>query len=230
MTAPASSAPTSLEIVTDRGRVPALLLAPPGARAALALAHGAGAGMRHPFLEGVAAGLAGRGVATLRYEFPYMAEGGRRPDPPAVCEGVVRAAVETAARSLPGLPLFAGGKSFGGRMTTTAAARVPLAGVSGIVLLGFPLHPPRRPAITRGQHLAAVPHPMLLLGGTRDDLADLGLLASVLAPLGERATLHVIEGADHSFHVRCRSGRTDAEVLAELVGVAAEWIAARGGC
>lgn len=183
--------------------------------------------MRHSFLEAVAEGLGGVGVATLRYEFPYMAAGSRRPDPAAVCEATVREAVEHAARVAGDLPLFAGGKSMGGRMTTQAAARAALPGVRGLVLLGFPLHPPRRPATTRGQHLAAVPHPMLLLQGTRDDLADLSLLAPLLTPLGSRATLHVVDGADHSFHVLRRSGRTDADALAELVRVAADWIGAR---
>ncbi len=219
----------SLRVLAEGEPVPNLLVAPDPAWAVLVLAHGAGAGMRHSFLEGVAAGLAGHGVASLRFEFPYMASGGRRPDPPAVCEAVVRAAVEAAGRELPGVAVFAGGKSFGGRMTTTAASHGALAGVRGVVLFGFPLHPPKRPATARGQHLADVPHPMLFLQGTRDDLADLALLEPLLTPLGPRATLHVVEGADHSFHVLKRSGRSDAAVLAELVRVAAEWIAARIG-
>ncbi|HUE77792.1 MAG TPA: alpha/beta family hydrolase, partial [Longimicrobiales bacterium] len=184
--------------VADSGDVSALLVAPPSPRAALVLAHGAGAGMRHAFMQAVADGLAERGVATLRYQFPYMEAGGRRPDRPAVAHAAVRAAVDAAGRELPDVPLFAGGKSFGGRMTSQAAADAPLPGVRGLVFFGFPLHPPGRPGTERADHLAAVTVPMLFLQGTRDDLADLALLRPVLEPLGDRATLHVVEGADHS--------------------------------
>jgi predicted alpha/beta-hydrolase family hydrolase len=187
-----------------------LLLRPAGAAALLVLAHGAGAGMRHPFMQAIAEALAGRGVATLRYQFPYMDAGGRRPDP--------------QARALaPDLPLFAGGKSFGGRMTSGAQAQAPLDGVRGLVFLGFPLHPAGRPGTARAAHLDRVSVPMLFLQGTRDPLAGLDLLRSVCDHLGARATLHVVEGADHSFAVLKRSGRTNAEVLAELASTIAEW-------
>ena len=204
-----------------------LLVRPPDARALLVLAHGAGAGMRHPFLQSVADGLAGEGVATLRYQFPYMSAGGRtaRPDPPAVAVATVHAAVAAAAEQEPELPLFAGGKSFGGRMTSTAAAESPLQGVRGIVFLGFPLHPPGRPGSARAAHLAQVSVPMLFLQGTRDPLAGLDLMRPVCDHLGARATLHVVEGADHSFGVLKRSGRTNAEVIAELAATIAAWIA-----
>src|SRR5438046_5837355 len=189
------------------GDVSGLLLRPDGARLLYVLAHGAGAGMRHPFLEVVAQRLAERSIATLRYQFPYMEQRGRRPDPPAVAAATVRAAVMEAARVAPGLPLVAGGKSFGGRMTSTAQAEQPLPGVRGLAFLGFPLHPPGRPALARGEHLGRVSIPMLFLQGTRDEFADLGLLRSVLKPFGKRATLHLVDGGDHSFHVLKRSGR-----------------------
>lgn len=205
------------------GRVSGLLVQPAGARALYVLAHGAGAGMRHPFLAAVARALADRGIATLRYQFPYMEKKERRPDPPGVAAATVRAAVRTAAEVAPGLPLLAGGKSFGGRMTSTAAAEEPLPGVRGLVFFGFPLHPPKRPDDKRAEHLGAVTVPMLFLQGTRDDLADLAVLRPVCARLGNRATLHVVEGADHSFRVLKRSGRTDAEVLEELVRATDEW-------
>jgi uncharacterized protein len=203
-----------------------LLVRPPEARALLVLAHGAGAGMRHPFLQSVTEALAGQGVATLRYQFPYMTGGGRaaRPDPPAVATATVRAAVETAAEQEPGLPLFAGGKSFGGRMTSTAAAESRLERVRGLVFLGFPLHAPGRPGTERAAHLAQVAVPMLFLQGTRDPLAGLDLMRPVCDHLGARATLHVVEGADHSFGVLKRSGRTNAEVVAELAGTISTWI------
>lgn len=214
-----------LEIVVgDRiGRVSGLLLRPPDPWAGYVLAHGAGAGMEHPFLEAVARALTTRGIATLRYQFPYTEAGGRRPDPPGVLLATVRAAVARARELMPGLRLFAGGKSMGGRMTSNAAAERPLEGVSGLVFLGFPLHPPKRPAIDRAEHLARVTLPMLLLQGTRDDLADLELIRQVSAGVGPRATLHVVEGADHSFAVLKRSGRTGAEVLEELADTIAEW-------
>ena len=193
-----------------------ILVAPADARALLLLAHGAGAGMRHAFLEKIAHALAERGVATFRYEFLYMEQRKGRPDPPAVAEARVREAVQEAARVAPGLPLFAGGKSFGGRMTSQAQAHEPLPGVRGLVFLGFPLHPPGRPGTTRAEHLDAVQIPMLFLQGTRDDFAGLDLLRPVVARLGKRATLHLVEGGDHSFKVLKKSGRTDAQVLDEL--------------
>lgn len=193
-----------------------LLVAPPDARALLVLAHGAGAGMRHPFLEALARALAEQGIASFRYEFLYMERRERRPDPPAVAEARVRAAVLEAARAVPGLSLFAGGKSFGGRMTSQAQAREPLPGVRGLVFLGFPLHPPGRPGTSRAEHLDAVQVPMLFLQGTRDEFAGLDLLRPVVQRLGARATLHVVEGGDHSFKVLKRSGRAEADVLVEL--------------
>src|SRR5438034_10454311 len=207
------------------GDVSGLLLRPDGARLLYVLAHSAGAGMRHPFLEVVAQRLAERSIATLRYQFPYMEQRGRRPDPPAVAAATVRAAVIEAARVAPGLPLVAGGKSFGGRMTSTAQAEQPLPGVRGLVFLGFPLHPPGRPGDSRAEHLARVQIPMLFLLGDRDELADLQLLKAVVAGLGERATLHLLQGGDHSFHVLKRSGRTDADVMGEIADAIAEWSA-----
>src|SRR5213595_3991059 len=207
------------------GEVSGLLLRPKDARLLYVLAHGAGAGMRHPFLEVVAQRLAERSIATLRYQFPYMEQRGRRPDPPAVAAATVRAAVIEAARVAPGLPLVAGGKSFGGRMTSTAQAEEPLPGVRGLVFLGFPLHPPGRAGDQRAEHLAQVQVPMLFLQGTRDDFADLKLLTPLVQRLGARATLHLVEGGDHSFHVLKRSGRTDADVMGEIADAIAEWSA-----
>jgi predicted alpha/beta-hydrolase family hydrolase len=204
------------------GAVSALLVRPPDAWLLYVLAHGAGAGMRHPFLEEVARRFAGRGIATLRYQFPYMERGGR-PDPPAVAEAAVRAAVEEAARAAPRLPLVAGGKSFGGRMTSSAQASAPLPGLVGLVFLGFPLHPPGRPGIARAEHLDRVAVPMLFLQGTRDEFGDLTLLRQVIARLGKRATLHLIDGGDHSFKVLKSSGRTAADVMGELVRTVEEW-------
>ena len=206
------------------GEVSALWLRPANARAALVLAHGAGAGMRHPFMEAVATRLAERGVATLRYQFPYMEEGSRRPDPPALLVATVRSAVACAAQRAEGLPLFAGGKSLGGRMTSTAAAREPLASVRGLVFLGFPLHAAGRPGAERGAHLREVGIPMLFLQGTRDALADLALLRPLCESLGARARLHVVEGGDHSFHARKRSGRSDDAVQDELADAIASWM------
>jgi uncharacterized protein len=200
-----------------------LLVRPPDARLLYVLAHGAGAGMRHPFLEVMAQRLAERGIATLRYQFPYMERRSRRPDPPAVAEATVRAAVEEAARLAPGLPLVAGGKSFGGRMTSSAQAHAPLPGVAGLVFLGFPLHPPGRPGIARAAHLDRISVPMLFLQGTRDEFADVTLLEQVMARLGDRATLHLVEGGDHSFKVPRRSGRTDTEATAEVVDAIVGW-------
>ena len=196
---------------------------PPRARLLYVLAHGAGAGMRHPFLEAVARALSERDVATFRYQFPYMEAGSRRPDPPAVAVATVRAAVAAAAVAVPGVPLLAGGKSFGGRMTSTAQATGPLPGIVGLVFLGFPLHPPKQPSDTRAAHLRDVQIPMLFLQGTRDDLADLTLMRPLCGKLGKRATLHIVEGGDHSFRVLKRSGRTDVEVLAELAERISDW-------
>ncbi len=210
--------------VSERiGTVSGLLVRPQDAWALYVLAHGAGAGMRHRFMEEVATALAGQGIATLRYQFPYVEAGGRRPDPPAVLEATVRAAVSTAQEAAAGLRLIAGGKSMGGRMTSNAMARTPLEGVSGLVFLGFPLHPAKQPAVTRAEHLDAVASPMLFLQGTRDDLADLALMTSVCGRLGPRATLHVVEGADHSFAVLKRSGRNGRQVMEELVTAISDW-------
>src|SRR5437867_8448977 len=205
------------------GEVSGLLVRPPDARLLCVLAHGAGAGMRHPFLEAVARALAGQKIATLRYQFPYMEQRARRPDPPAVAAATVRAAVAEAARVAPGLPLIAGGKSFGGRMTSTAQAGEPLPGVRGLVFLGFPLHPPGRPGDSRAEHLAQVQIPMLFLQGTRDDFAALKLLQPLVKGLGERATLHLVEGGDHSFRVLTKSGRSEGEVMGEVVSTIVEW-------
>lgn len=196
--------------------VSGLLLRPEAARALLVLAHGAGAGMEHPFLHALADRLASVAIATLRYQFPYMEQGRFRPDSRRRLTATVRAAVAEAARIDPGLPLLAGGKSMGGRMTSHAAAEEPLPGVRGLVFFGFPLHSAKKPGTKRAEHLNRVPHPMLFLQGTRDKLADLDLFRPVLQPLADRAQLHVVEGADHGFHVLKRSGRTDEEVLDEL--------------
>ncbi len=206
--------------------VSSLLVRPAGARLALVLAHGAGAGMRHAFLAAVATRLAAHGVATFRFQFPYIEAGGHRPDPPELLAATVRAAVEAGAKALPDLPLIAGGKSLGGRMTSTAAAEAPLPGVRGLAFLGFPLHPPQRPDTKRAEHLARVTVPMLFLQGTRDEFADLPLLEPVVRGLGARATLHVVAGADHSFGVLRKSGRSDDDVLDELARVLSEWGAA----
>jgi len=203
------------------GKVSALLLRPDGAFACYILAHGAGAGMTHPFMEAMADALAARGMATLRYQFPYMEKKSRRPDPPKIAEACVRAAVAEAARLAPDLPLIAGGKSFGGRMTSQAQATVPLPGVRGLVFLGFPLHPAGKPSDARGEHLTRVRVPMLFLQGTRDKLAELSLLRPRCMQLGAR--LHEIGEADHSFHVPARSGRKDTDVLAELAETIAGW-------
>jgi len=205
------------------GRVSGILVRPDKAKWMLALGHGAGAGMRHTFMEALAEELARAGVATLRYQFPYMEERRKVPDKPAVLTATVVAAVRAAAGVAPDLPLLAGGKSMGGRMTSQAAAERPLEGVRGLVFFGFPLHPPKQPATKRAEHLARVTAPMLFLQGTRDELADLKLLKPICKKLGERATLHVIETADHSFHVLKKSGRSDAEVLKELGEMTAKW-------
>jgi uncharacterized protein len=217
------SRPVTLQ-VRDELTVPGLLTVPPAARACYVLAHGAGAGMRHPSMSAVATGLAGLGIATLRFQFPYMERGARRPDPPPLCHATVRAAVAAAARLVPQLPLTAGGRSFGGRMTSQAQALEPLAGVRGLAFLGFPLHPAGEPADARARHLGDVAIPMLFLQGTRDALADRSLLEALIARLGARATLSLVEGADHSFHVPARGGRTDAQVLGEVLERLAAWI------
>ena len=213
--------------VEGGGEVSALLMLPAEARVMLALAHGAGAGMAHPFLASLAAELAAAGVATLRYQFPYMEQRRRVPDSPAVLTATVRAAVRTAAEAAPRLPLIAGGKSMGGRMTSQAAAQQPLEGVRGLVFFGFPLHPPNKPGTKRAEHLKQVTVPMLFLQGTRDTLADLTLLKPICKDLGARATLHIIETADHSFHMLKKSGKTDAEALRELAQTTASWQASK---
>src|SRR5438105_251189 len=203
--------------VNDAQRVSGLLQAPREAPACCVLAHGAGAGMTHPFMTAIAKGLAERGTATLRYQFPYMEQGSKRPDAPKLAQATVRAAVLEASRLVPELPLFAGGKSFGGRMTSQAQAASPLPGVRGLVFLGFPLHPAGRPSDERGKHLFDVQIPMLFLQGTRDNLANLELVEALCKQLGARATLRLFQDADHSFHVPARTGRKDAEVRAELL-------------
>jgi uncharacterized protein len=203
--------------------VSALLRLPPESRALYVLAHGAGAGMTHPFMAAVADGLAARGIATLRFQFPFVEQAAKRPDPPRVAHGTVRAAVATARR-MTDLPLFIGGKSFGGRMSSQAQAEAPLDRVAGLVFLGFPLHPAKRPASERADHLAQVGCPMLFLQGTRDELADLALITAVVGRLGTRATLVTIDDADHAFHVRAKSGRRDPEVLAAMLDTTARWM------
>jgi hypothetical protein len=215
--------PFTIELA-DAQRVSGLLIAPPGARACYVFAHGAGAGMAHPFMAQVAAGLAERGIASLRYQFPYMERRAKRPDPPALAQAAVRAAVAEAARRLPAFALVAGGKSFGGRMTSQAQSVAPLPGVRGLAFLGFPLHPAGKPSQERAKHLFDVRVPMLFLQGSRDALADLALLRPVVERLGERASLHVFEEADHSFHVPARSGRRDADVRREMIDALAAWI------
>jgi uncharacterized protein len=215
--------PLTLKVGGSRS-VSGLWLRPAGARACFVLAHGAGAGMTHPALEAIAAELGERGVATLRYQFPFMEQGSRRPDPPPLAHAAVRAAVDAAARLAPDLALVAGGRSFGGRMTSQAQAASPLPGVRGLVFLGFPLHPAGRPSSERGEHLIEVAVPMLFLQGTRDQLAHLPLLQALCARLGERATLRLLPEADHSFHVLARSGRTDAEIREEMLTALAAWI------
>jgi predicted alpha/beta-hydrolase family hydrolase len=212
-----------LKIRLGEQEVSLLLLKPAAARHLLVLGHGAGAGMRHPFMEAISARLAGIGVATLRYQFPYMEGGSRRPDSKPVLLATVRAAVREAIARADGLPLLAGGKSMGGRMTSSAEAEAPLGDVRGLIFFGFPLHPAGRPSIERAAHLDAVRLPMLFLQGDRDRLADLELLQPVCRRLGERATLHVVAGADHGFHVLKSSGRTDEQVQGELARAVASW-------
>ncbi|MGY3479338.1 alpha/beta hydrolase family protein [Bradyrhizobium ottawaense] len=206
------------------GTVSAILTQPDNARACYVLAHGAGADMRHAFMEKVAAGVAERGIATFRFNFPYMEEKKGRPDQPAVAHAAIRAAVAEAARLCPGVTLVAGGKSFGGRMTSQAQSKAPLPDVKGLAFLGFPLHADKKPSSERAEHLAGVTIPMLFLQGTRDGLADLGYLKPVIAALGATATLHEIEGGDHSFAVLKKSGRSNDEALTEVLNALVAWI------
>jgi uncharacterized protein len=206
--------------------VSALLMRPRDARACYVFAHGAGAGMTHAFMTEASEGLAAHGVATLRYQFPYMEKGGKRPDPPAVAHAAVRGAVTAAAQHCPGLPLIAGGKSFGGRMTSQAQAKAPLPGVVGLAFFGFPLHAAGKPSSERADHLGEVRVPMLFLQGTADKLAEADQLKPVVKKLGARATLHLVDSADHSFHVPKRAGRNDQEVTAEILDAFAAWAAA----
>lgn len=205
------------------GSVSGLLTTPAKPQACYVFAHGAGAGMTHPFMEQVAQGLAGRGVATLRYQFSYMEHGSKRPDPPKLAHAVVRAAVAHAAQLVPRVPMFAGGKSFGGRMTSQAQALAPMANMRGLVLFGFPLHPAGKPSDERGKHLLDVTIPMLFLQGTRDALAEQRLLEPLVKKLGDRATLELLPDADHSFHVPARSGRTDKEIMSSALDAFATW-------
>jgi uncharacterized protein len=209
--------------VQGAGEVSGLLVRPAKAHCLLVLAHGAGAGMNHSFLESLAAALAEVGVATLRYQFPYMEDGRKAPDKPEKLMATVQAVASAAAQVAPDLPLFAGGKSMGGRMTSQAAAQGLLPGIKGIVFFGFPLHPPKQPSTKRADHLAKVEVPILFLQGTRDTLADLPLIRSVCAKLGSRATLYVCETADHSFHVLKSSGKDDSAVMLELAQITASW-------
>jgi predicted alpha/beta-hydrolase family hydrolase len=216
---------TELQLDIARiGVVSAILMQPGNARACYVLAHGAGAGMRHASMDKIAEGLADRGIATFRFNFPYMENKQGRPDQPAVAHATIRAAVEDAARLCRGLKLIAGGKSFGGRMTSQAQSKTPLPDVKGLAFLGFPLHADKKPSTERAEHLTQVEIPMLFLQGTRDGLADLGLLKPVVAALGVKATLHEIEGGDHSFAVLKKSGRTNEEALAEVLDTLTAWI------
>jgi predicted alpha/beta-hydrolase family hydrolase len=211
--------------VGTAGSVSGLFLSPAKPRACYVLAHGAGAGMAHPFMRTIAEGLETRGIATLRYQFPYMENRGKRPDPPRIAHAAVRAAVAEAARLAPKLPLIAGGKSFGGRMTSQAEAESPLPGVLGLAFLGFPLHAAGKPSDERAAHLSEIRVPMLFLQGTRDALADLSLLRPLCERLGKGVTLTLFENADHSFHVPAKSGSTDKEVMTALLDSLAGWIA-----
>ena len=213
-----------LTIQVGEGRtVSGLLLMPRQATACYVMAHGAGAGITHPFLEAVAASLFDRKIATLRYQFPYMEKGSKRPDTPAIAQATVRAAAAEAGRRVPGLPLFAGGKSFGGRMTSQAQAAEPLPRVSGLSFFGFPLHAAKKPSDARAAHFSYIEIPMLFLQGTRDALADLTLLRPIIQSLGSKATLVEIEGGDHSFHVPVRSGKNEAETMSQMADAAGAW-------
>jgi predicted alpha/beta-hydrolase family hydrolase len=218
--------PVTIEIKADE-TVSGLWLAPPNPSACLVLAHGAGAGMTHRSMAAIADGLFERGVATLRYQFPYMERGGKRVDPPPVAHAAVRQAVAAARARVGAAPLFAGGRSFGARMTSQAQALAPLEGVRGLIFFAFPLHPAGKPSEERAAHLAKVAIPMLFLQGSNDALAELDLLRHTLAGLGARASLDLIPDADHSFHVPARTGRKDGEVLAEVLDRTVTWMAAQ---
>jgi predicted alpha/beta-hydrolase family hydrolase len=222
-TAAADAEPVAIKL-NDAQHVSGLLQRAPHAVACCVLAHGAGAGMRHLFLTDIAQGLFERQLSTLRYQFHYMEAGSKRPDPPKLAHTAVRAAIRQASSLVPDLPLFAGGKSFGGRMTSQAQAESPLPGVRGLVFLGFPLHPPGRPSNERAQHLFDVKIPMLFLQGDRDEFAELRLLQSVVEQLGARATLKLFPDADHSFHVPARTGRKDSDIRAEMLDTIKTWI------
>ena len=214
----------ALRISLGDQSVSALLIRPEDAKALYLFAHGAGAGMTHRSMASNAEGLAARGIATLRYQFPYMEKGSKRPDPPGIAHAAVRAAAAEARKTAPDLPLFAGGRSFGGRMTSQTQAGSPLPGVRGLAFLGFPLHPTGKPGIERAEHLSRVEVPMLFVSGARDALAEMDLLGPVIANLGDRATLHVVADADHSLKVPAKSGRTAAEAEAEALDAMAEWM------
>jgi predicted alpha/beta-hydrolase family hydrolase len=223
MTMTSSAQPVRIAVDATQS-ISGLLQIPAQARACYVLAHGAGAGMTHPFMARFADELAARDVATLRYQFPYMEKGTKRPDSPKLAQATVRAAVTEAARLLPTLALVAGGKSFGGRMTSQAQAASPLPNVRGLVFLGFPLHPAGKPSSDRAEHLREVRVPMLFLQGTRDELADPALMQTLIAQLGARATLKSFIDADHSFHVPKRSGRTDSQAIADLADAFVDWL------
>jgi predicted alpha/beta-hydrolase family hydrolase len=214
----------NLVIPIGSQRVSGLLLRPAGAKALYLFAHGAAVGMTHKAMESNAQGLAERGIATLRYQFLYMEKGQKRPDPPPIAHAAVRAAAAEAVKIAPDLPLFAGGRSFGGRMTSQTQAKAPLPGARGLAFLGFPLHPAGQPSVDRADHLPAVQVPMLFVSGSRDALADLDLLKPLVEGLGERAKLHVVESADHSLHVPAKSGRTSADAEAEALDAMAKWM------
>jgi uncharacterized protein len=222
-----ANGPEPLTIETGKsGSVSALLVSPDAPKACFVFAHGAGAGMTHAFMNTFAAGLCERGVATLRYQFPYMEKNSKRPDPPAIAQATVRAAAAKAAQLFPNLALIAGGKSFGGRMTSQAQAAAPMPGVRGLVFVGFPLHPAGKPSTDRSDHLAGIDVPMLFLQGSRDSLAEVALIEGVVQRLGSAGRLHLVDGADHSFHVLVRSGRNDREVMDEILDAFAAWVGA----
>ncbi len=212
------------EATTSTGEVSALLDNSPDVTCLLVLGHGAGAGMRHPFMESLSNALVSNSIATFRYQFPYIEHGRKAPDPQPILLKTVRSAVAAAAESAGGLPVFAGGKSLGGRMTSTAAATEPLAGIRGIVFFGFPLHAPGKPSSHRAEHLNKLDLPLLFLQGTRDKLADLTLFRPVWDSLVARAAVHILEGADHGFHVPKRSGRTDQGIVEEVAEISARWM------
>ena len=215
----------TLKILVADGHVSGILMRPHRARALFLFAHGAGAGMSHARMAAIAEGLAARQIATLRYQFPFMEKGARRPDPPTLAHQAVRSAAAHARLIAPDLPLYAGGRSFGGRMTSQAQAQAPIPGVQGLAFLGFPLHPAGKPSVNRAEHLVGIQIPMFFVSGTRDALADLKLLKSIITGMGDQATLHVVSHADHSFNVPIRSGRTTADAEAEVVDTLASWMA-----